>query len=343
VVALHSIGASDINEFANKLFNFWGIGKKSKNNGLLLLVVMDRHLWKIETGYGLEGVLPDIVCKRIGTGLLVPHFKSGKYGDGVLVAIDRIGSYIKGEATTETSNSADSSIPEKPESGTLIILIIFSFYMFGTVLGAFLLYRFFNKTIKKSDYSPTAYNQLIKYTKASYMWPLIAGLLIPGVVLLVWLVITLKKLRNKPRFSHKNGKPMHKLSEAEEDKFLSKGQILEEKLKSQDYDVWVTDNEDDILVISYANDATHYHKCLSCQCIADKVVKVVTVKEATTSHTGRDECSYRCLNCGIERTVLETTPIITYSSSSSGSSSSSSSGSSFGGGSSGGGGASGSW
>jgi uncharacterized protein len=36
VVALHSIGASDINEFANKLFNFWGIGKKSKNNGLLL-------------------------------------------------------------------------------------------------------------------------------------------------------------------------------------------------------------------------------------------------------------------------------------------------------------------
>jgi uncharacterized protein len=175
------------------------------------------------------------------------------------------------------------------------------------------------------------------------MWPLIAGLLIPGVVLLVWLVITLKKLRNKPRFSHKNGKPMHKLSEAEEDKFLSKGQILEEKLKSQDYDVWVTDNEDDILVISYTNDATHYHKCLSCQCIADKVVKVVTVKEATTSHTGRDECSYRCLNCGIERTVLETTPIITYSSSSSGSSSSSSSGSSFGGGSSGGGGASGSW
>jgi hypothetical protein len=95
--------------------------------------------------------------------------------------------------------------------------------MFGTVLGAFLFYRFFNKTIKKSDYSPTAYNQLIKYTKASYMWPLIASLLIPGVVLLVWLVITLKKLRNKPRFSHKNGKPMHKLSEAEEDKFLMFG------------------------------------------------------------------------------------------------------------------------
>jgi uncharacterized protein len=344
VVALRSIGASDINEFANKLFNFWGVGKKNKNNGVLLLIVIDRHLWKIETGYGLEGVLPDIICKRIGTETLVPQFKAGKYGDGVLSALFRIGSYIRGEATAESSNGADSSISEKGENGFVIVLIIFAFYMFTTVLGAFLLYRSFNKTIKKSDCSPTAYNQLIKYTKASSMCALIAGLLIPGIILLVWLFITLKKLRNRPRISQKNGKPMHKLSEAEEDKFLNKGQILEEKLKSQDYDVWVTDNEDDVLVISYTNDATHYHKCSSCQCIADKLVKVVTVKKATTSHTGKDECSYRCLNCGIERTVFEITPIITYSSGSSGSGSSSSSGgSSFGGGSSGGGGASGSW
>jgi Beta-propeller domains of methanol dehydrogenase type len=344
VVALHSIGISDINEFANKLFNFWGIGKKNKNNGVLLLIVIDRHLWKIETGYGLEGVLPDIVCKRIGTGLLVPRFKAGKYGDGVLFAVGRIGLYIMGEATAESSNSEDSSVSEKRENGNLIVFIIFAFYMFVTVLGAFLIYRSFNKTIKKSDYSPTAYNQLIKYTKASSMCALIAGLLISGIILSVWLFITLRKLRNRPRISQKNGKPIYKLSEAEEDKFLSKGQILEEKLKSQDYDVWVTDNNDDVLVISYANAATHYHKCASCQCIADKLVKVVTVKKATTSHTGKDECSYRCLNCGIERTVLEITPIITYSSGSSGSGSSSSSGgSSFGGGSSGGGGASGSW
>jgi len=344
VVALRSIGASDINEFANELFNFWGVGKKNKNNGLLLLVVIDRHLWKIETGYGLEGVLPDIICKRIGTETLVPQFKAGKYGDGVLSSLFRIGSYIRGEPATEPSDKEDNSVSGNRENNTEIILIVFSFYMLGTMLCGFLLYRVFKNKIKRSDSPAGAYNHLNKYTKASFRVCFIAGLLIPGIILSIWLKITLKKLRNRPRISQKNGKPMHKLSEAEEDKFLNKGQILEEKLKSLDYDVWVTDNEDDVLVISYANDATHYQKCSSCQFVADTAVNVVTIKKATASHTGKNQCVYRCANCGIERTILVTIPIITYSSGSSGSGSSSSSGgSSFGGGSSGGGGASGSW
>jgi uncharacterized protein len=70
-------------DFATELFNFWGIGKKGKDNGLLLLVVIGQRRWEFEVGYGLEGTLPDATMRRIGEAL-PPYFKKGDYGPGIL-------------------------------------------------------------------------------------------------------------------------------------------------------------------------------------------------------------------------------------------------------------------
>jgi len=73
-------------QFALDLFNHWGIGKEGANNGLLLFLAMDRHEYRFITGYGLEGIFPDALLKRIGESYLVPYLQSGNPDTAVLAA-----------------------------------------------------------------------------------------------------------------------------------------------------------------------------------------------------------------------------------------------------------------
>ena len=67
-----------------KLYNLGGLRK------LLILVVMDQRRVEFETGYGLEAVLPDIICYRIINENFVPHFKEGDYDSGLISSVDRV-------------------------------------------------------------------------------------------------------------------------------------------------------------------------------------------------------------------------------------------------------------
>jgi len=90
VVVLPSIGEAVPKDFANELFKKWGVGQASKDNGLLVLFVLDQRRVEFETGYGLEGVLPDIVCGRIQREHMVPAFKNGDYNAGMQAGMDAI-------------------------------------------------------------------------------------------------------------------------------------------------------------------------------------------------------------------------------------------------------------
>ena len=64
VAVVPSIGEEDCFNFCHQLLNKWGVGKKDKNNGLVILLVTDQRCIQFYTGYGLEGVLPDAICKK---------------------------------------------------------------------------------------------------------------------------------------------------------------------------------------------------------------------------------------------------------------------------------------
>ncbi|HEY3402358.1 MAG TPA: TPM domain-containing protein [Ohtaekwangia sp.] len=89
VVVLESIGNEDIVDFAQKLFMKWGVGQ-GNDNGLLLLLVKNQRTVRFHTGYGLEGVLPDIICKRIQREFMVPEFKNGNYNAGILAGLQQV-------------------------------------------------------------------------------------------------------------------------------------------------------------------------------------------------------------------------------------------------------------
>lgn len=105
VVMLPSIGEADPFDFGYQLFRKWGIGKKKNDNGLLVLFVLDQRKVHFITGYGLEGDLPDALCKRIQQRYMVPAFRRGDYDAGMVSGMSAVYSLLK-----------DSMRPDKPDN-----------------------------------------------------------------------------------------------------------------------------------------------------------------------------------------------------------------------------------
>lgn len=96
VVALNSIGEEEPHEFAVTLFNLWGVGKAKDDNGLLILLTRDIRDITFKTGYGLEGVLPDAICKRIQMETMVPHLRENDWNTGMLEGVKAVAAVLYG-------------------------------------------------------------------------------------------------------------------------------------------------------------------------------------------------------------------------------------------------------
>ncbi len=90
VVVIGSLDGLSIDEAAVRLFEMWGIGKKQQDNGLLVLWSTGDRRIRVETGYGLEGVLPDGKVGAILDTYVIPQFRSGNFDEGVLAGVDTL-------------------------------------------------------------------------------------------------------------------------------------------------------------------------------------------------------------------------------------------------------------
>lgn len=127
VVILRSVGSYDISDYSVQLFNRWKIGQEQKNNGILLLIALEDRKMFITTGYGLEGVLPDALCKRIITREITPYFKVQDYFGGIMAGTEAIMQTVKGEYT------ADRRGGQPPKSIAFFIFLIV--FLVAIVLG----------------------------------------------------------------------------------------------------------------------------------------------------------------------------------------------------------------
>ncbi len=105
VMTVTSIGGADISEYATQLGRDWGVGHEGDNNGVVILVKVKTESEGgnvfIATGYGVEAVLPDVLCKRIIEKEMVPHFKENDYAGGIKDALAVIMPAMKGEFDKE--------------------------------------------------------------------------------------------------------------------------------------------------------------------------------------------------------------------------------------------------
>lgn len=408
------VGESDF-EFALKLFNTWGIGKKESNNGLLLFIAKDRREYRFMTGYGMESTLPDAYLKRIGEKYLVPNFRNGDYDQGVLEA----SRFIKTILTSPDSRAElERLMPEATPiwslrspilRNSLLVLALFviCYIWLGEVTRAIK-----GKLTKKSKYFPPlvsgcgcmgmlmfasvficafALNNFevvyqwknlpyfvfifgsitlaMKYNASrteivnSYrdeeniqqalrkfrVWGLVPLLLSP-LALFDLFGINKRIRRNELRLTPPDGSGrwlrMNKDDVAtRESVYLDQGQLLEEKIGSRSYEIWVDQTSNETKLVPWDENAG-YIDCPQCHYRTFETGLTHTIRSATYSSQGLEERFDKCKNCGHRVSHGEhSIPVKVRSSSSrsGGGGSSGGGGGSFGGGSSGGGGAGGRW
>lgn len=107
----------------------WGIGQADTDNGVLILLARDDRRIAINTGYGVEGALTDLMAKRIIETLILPEFKKGEYYSGLHQGVDAIVAVLRGEFTADNTPSKDSSFSLQA-LGPLIFFIIVLIILF---------------------------------------------------------------------------------------------------------------------------------------------------------------------------------------------------------------------
>ena len=131
IVILPSIGEQDLTDFAQQLFQKWGIGQNQNDNGLLLLLVLDIRTIRTHTGYGIEGVLPDAITKRVQLENMLPYFKEGKYGEGLYQGLAEYSRILSDPKYAEEVKATSSSEVEESFPVWVALLI----WLFLTVFG----------------------------------------------------------------------------------------------------------------------------------------------------------------------------------------------------------------
>jgi uncharacterized protein len=118
-----------IQEYALKVEEAWKIGKKGKDNGVFLLIEAGSKRMQLDMGYGLEGAITDNDAFTIMTKVMGPHFREGRYAEGLNAGIDAIIKEIGGEY------KADPKPQPKPAVGIWIWVVIIGYL--GTLVLAF--------------------------------------------------------------------------------------------------------------------------------------------------------------------------------------------------------------
>lgn len=114
VVTLSDIGGDNIDEFTNRLYEKWGVGKKGGDRGLMILLALKEHKIRIEVGYGLEGIIPDGLAGKIIDKVMVPYLKKGEYAKGLFNGFYSTASVIVKDRGVKISGL--TSTPRNPHS-----------------------------------------------------------------------------------------------------------------------------------------------------------------------------------------------------------------------------------
>ena len=127
-----------IEQYSIRVVEAWKLGRKGVDDGVLLLIAKNDRKMRIEVGYGLEGVLPDAVAKRIISEVITPFFKAGAFYDGIDAGISAIIRVVSGEKLPPPSNSLKAKRRSVSDVPPHVVVILYMTVFFCVILGIFL-------------------------------------------------------------------------------------------------------------------------------------------------------------------------------------------------------------
>jgi uncharacterized protein len=134
VLMVPTTAPETLEQYSIRVVEQWQLGRKGVDDGVLLLIAKDDRKLRIEVGYGLEGVLPDAVAKRIVAEDISPHFKQGDFYGGIVAGVTRVIGVLQGE--TLPAPRQDKNSGPAPENYLLALLI--AAVIGGTILRSLL-------------------------------------------------------------------------------------------------------------------------------------------------------------------------------------------------------------
>ena len=138
VVAVDSIDGGDTFTFAYELFSSWGVGRSEDSNGLGILLVRSLREIRFVTGRGVEGVLPDALCKRIQMNFMLPAFRENDYDRGMLQGVEAAAAVLSG---SELETGRPDAIPVREESVPVGVWIFLGCCMVVPLVAVFRMLR----------------------------------------------------------------------------------------------------------------------------------------------------------------------------------------------------------
>jgi uncharacterized protein len=126
---------SSIDDYTVRVARSWQVGQKGKNNGAVLFVFVQDHKMFIEVGYGLEGVLPDALCKRIIDEEITPRFRAGDFDGGLTAGVQAILAAVQGEYQGNGTTAAEHLRHLKEIFPTILTIAVLIFIFFVFVRG----------------------------------------------------------------------------------------------------------------------------------------------------------------------------------------------------------------
>ena len=292
VIAINDIGTYSAQGLAMELFNKWKIGQEGKDNGAIIILAMNNRETFISTGYGLEGALTDAISTRIVNNYMNPYFKENDIDNGMIKGVEQVSNIIIKEFRT---NGFEGLAKKDSVNFTTFFLLYIAltliFIIFSTI-------KISKQTKPFGNYEKE--EKISAFNKASFSWKII-GVLFPIMLLyiVIWYSLFFRpKVRRTKINCNKCSNPMHLLNEKEDDLYLSASQIVEENLKSKDYDVWLCDNCHNTIIYSFDNRLTSYTVCNSCNAKTTKQTDDKIIKNPSAFHNGKGQKTYTCKNCG---------------------------------------------
>jgi uncharacterized protein len=131
ILTVPTLDGEPVEEFSIRVAEAWKIGRKGKDNGILLIVSKGDRKVRVEVGYGLEGRLTDLQAGRIVNDVIKPAFAKGDFDSGFIAASDALVASVKGEYTAPPHKKRDKDAPSIPVVFIILFALFFYFRMFA--------------------------------------------------------------------------------------------------------------------------------------------------------------------------------------------------------------------
>ena len=296
VITLPTIGdGGSIEELALGILRGWGVGSKVDNSGFVMLISLDSRQIRIETGYGLEGVLPDALCSQIIAHRMAPHFKRGDYSTGVLSGVQAIQETISAnyEGATRTDGAEEDQVADGVFNGLVVLLVL--------ILCVVMLASYRDKQTSPEQRIMRLNRQIVSFVFIALI-AMIGGsfLFIASsivVLLALYAILRYRLSQEALRCATCHQNKLQRLSDTAKLSLLTPAQQLEERLGSVQYLVKQCDNCGAVERYGEVVGGSPYKRCPHCGTYAMQRVGTQRLRSTDRRIAYINRQEYHCLYC----------------------------------------------